>query len=120
VQWPPAACIVYPISGEIKLTDQHADLARVIRGAIKAETKYVLWTNAYPSSGSRTERARQWLYEVTKEKGFKAIKKRVREDDDFVRAFQDLVFPIYWSVSRANDLNFVVDICSLWNTLFYS
>ncbi|KAI0245567.1 hypothetical protein BJV78DRAFT_1287478 [Lactifluus subvellereus] len=36
-QWPPEACVVYPTSGDIKLTDQHSDLA-LKDSAVKAVT----------------------------------------------------------------------------------
>ncbi|KAI0245420.1 hypothetical protein BJV78DRAFT_1287891 [Lactifluus subvellereus] len=91
-QWLPEACVVYPTSGDIKLTDQHSDLARVIRGAMQALTKYALWTNAYPPIESCTKLTRQWLYAAAKERKAKIIKMRVKEDTRFVRSLQDLIF----------------------------
>ncbi|KAI0244948.1 hypothetical protein BJV78DRAFT_1339585 [Lactifluus subvellereus] len=91
-QWPLEACVVYPTSGDIKLTDQHSDLARVIRGAMQALTKYALWTNAYPPIESHTKLTQQWLYAAAKERKAKIIKMRVKEDTRFVRSLQDLIF----------------------------
>ncbi|KAI0245107.1 hypothetical protein BJV78DRAFT_1289073 [Lactifluus subvellereus] len=91
-QWPPEACVVYPTSGDIKLTDQHSDLTRVIRGAMQALTKYALWMNAYPPIESRTKLTRQWLYAAAKERKAKIIKMRVKEDTRFIRSLQDLIF----------------------------
>ena len=91
-QWPPEACIVYPPSGEIKLSHQPLDLQQVIRGAMKAETKYVLWTNAFPPAESRMPLSREWLYAAAKERNARIIKRRVKEDDGFVRGLKDLVF----------------------------
>jgi hypothetical protein len=76
-QWPPEVCIIYPLSSsDLKLTDQH--------GAFQAETKYVLWTDAYLPGESCTVLTQEWLYNAAKEKGLKAIKMQVREDEEFI------------------------------------
>jgi hypothetical protein len=59
---------------------------------MKAETKYVLWTNAFPPTESRMPLSREWLYSAAKERNAKIIKRRVKEDDGFVRGLKDLVF----------------------------
>lgn len=93
-KWPTEASIIYPVSGEVKLTDQHTALAQVVRGAIKALTKYLLWTNAFPPVNSRTKLAQGLLNDAAVETGADVIQTRVNEDKEFVRDLQDLVFLI--------------------------
>jgi hypothetical protein len=91
-QWPPEASIIYPLSGDIKLTDQHTLLAQVIRNAIKAQNIHLLTTDAFPHVESRVRLAREWLSaSATEIKHTKSIRMRVNEDDAFLRALQVLV-----------------------------
>ncbi|KAH9974524.1 hypothetical protein BJV74DRAFT_863505 [Russula compacta] len=90
--WPPEACIAHPISGELKLRDQHPKLARVVRGGIQALFKHILFSHSYPTFESRTSLARQWLYAAAKVEKADAISLRVKEDNAFVCNLQDLVF----------------------------
>ncbi|KAF8491797.1 hypothetical protein F5888DRAFT_1637348 [Russula emetica] len=97
-QWPPEACIIHPLSGDIKLMDQHHKLAEVIRESFKVITKKTLFENAFPSIESRPKLARHCLYMAAKSKNANAIKERVKEDENFARNLQDLV------VARAGTL----------------
>ena len=99
-KWPQDASIVYPITGDLKLTHQPGPLAEVIRGAIKVETKYLLCTNAFPSLANRTRLTREWLCAATEDDTQinKIIRTRVKEDSQFVRALQDLVQYIIFSI----------------------
>ncbi|KAF8490239.1 hypothetical protein F5888DRAFT_1638185 [Russula emetica] len=76
-QWPPEACIIHPLSGDIKLMDQHHKLAEVIRESFKVITKKTLFENAFPSIESRPKLARHCLYMAAKSKNANAIKERV-------------------------------------------
>ena len=92
-QWPPEASIVYSDTGDVKLTNQTETLQPIIRGAIKMQTKYLLWTDAYPALDTRAKLSRLWLYNSAKEKKAEIVKRRVKEDARFVHGLQDLVFP---------------------------
>jgi hypothetical protein len=93
--WPPKANIVYPVSGEIKLKQQHAKLQSVVHGGIQEMTKYLLFTNAYPPVESHTSLVQQWLYTTAKSEKADAIKRHVKADTDFVWSLQDLVFSYF-------------------------
>jgi hypothetical protein len=77
-RWPPEACIIHPLSGDIKLKDQHLTLAEVIRESFKIILKKTLFENAFPPIESRANLARLCLYEAAKSKKVDAVKKRVK------------------------------------------
>jgi hypothetical protein len=90
-QWPPEACIIHPLSGDIKLTDQHPNLVGVIHESFKVITKETLFENTFPPIESCAKLAQSCLYRAAKSKGVNSIKQQVKEDRNFVRNLQDLV-----------------------------
>ena len=48
------------------------------------QTKYLLWTDAYPALDTRAKLSRLWLYNSAKEKKAEIVKRRVKEDARFV------------------------------------
>ena len=91
IQWPPEACIIHPLSGDIKLMDQHPDLAGVIRESFKVITRKTLFDNVFPLVESCANLARDCLYMAAKSKRANAIKECIKKDENFVRNLQDLV-----------------------------
>jgi hypothetical protein len=79
---------------------------------MKAGTKYVLWTNAFPPFESRMHLTREWLYAAAKERKAKIIKMRVKEDDGFVRGLKHLVFSFPQPFCIIMTPVFVVDLRS--------
>jgi hypothetical protein len=74
--------------------DQHPVLTGVVRESFKVITKETLFEDAFPPVESRIKLTWQCLYVAAKSKGANAnaIKERVKNDVNFVRNLQDLVF----------------------------
>ena len=117
-QWPAEATIVYPMSGDIKLTDQPDALAHVVREAMKEQTRHLLWINAFPSTESRVKLTRQWLLASAKGEDTKSIKRRVKKDNEFVQHLHILVVLIFPVLLHDNDASFITDFCPHGHTSF--
>ena len=73
--WPAEANIVYPMSGKIRLKQQHAKLQSVICGGMQEMTKYMLFMSSYPPVESRTSLIQKWLYTAAKLEKSDAIRR---------------------------------------------
>jgi hypothetical protein len=91
MKWPAIASIVYPLRGELKLTDQNHDLQAVIRGGMDVVLTRTLFECAFPVIDSRLNYVRSALLTAARTLGKKEIKERLKKDDDFVEAMVDLV-----------------------------
>ncbi|KAH9983620.1 hypothetical protein BJV74DRAFT_886681 [Russula compacta] len=81
--WPPEANIVHPMSGEIKLKQQHTKLQSIIRGGMQEMTKYMLFMSSYPPIESCTSLVQKWLYSAAKLEKADAIRSWL-EDDKYI------------------------------------
>jgi hypothetical protein len=117
-QWPAEATIVYPMSGDLKLTDQPNALAHIVHEAMKEQTRHLLWINVFPSTESRLKLTCQWLLASTKGEDAKSIKRQVKKDNEFVQHLHILVFLILLVLLHDNDASFITDFCSHGHTSF--
>ncbi|KAJ7182149.1 hypothetical protein C8R46DRAFT_1210740 [Mycena filopes] len=91
-RWGPAAHIVYPKRGEIRLTDQNEQLQGVIKDAMELLLVDTSFVNPYPEMVvSRGKFVQKYLYQAARERGATDIKSRTRYDDSFCQALADLI-----------------------------
>ena len=109
--WPAYTNLVYSASGEVRILAQTDELKITVRKAISFMEEFIIFENAFPDLATRAAWARKALLKaanyltqskLTDYSHYIFLKRRLKEDPEYVKNLSSLVRKPHLSMSRSN------------------
>jgi hypothetical protein len=111
MKWPPYSNLVYGPSGEVGILAQSDEVRAVVRRAIVVIEEFIIFENGFPDIATRAAWARKALLKavnqltqskLTDHGHYLFLKKRLKEDPEYVRDLSSVVREIRLSAFRSD------------------